>query len=191
MNRFTFLCWLIAVAGCGRAAAGSGSTAAGAISPRELTDSLYAVISADRAVYTREVVQRLHHDEKVIGASEHFHDDKTLPLPAQMFRMGAETVSKGNPPFSYALLSSWPINKQNAPRTKIEETGLAEIARTRVPFYGEETLGGKRYFAAVYPDVALSGACVGCHNDHADSPRRDFKEGDVMGGVVIRVVLKE
>ena len=29
--------------------------------------------------------------------------------------------------------------------------------------------------------------CVSCHNDHKDSPRRDFKIGEVMGGVVIRI----
>jgi len=30
-------------------------------------------------------------------------------------------------------------------------------------------------------------ACVTCHNDHKDSPKKDFKLGDTMGGVVIRV----
>jgi hypothetical protein len=30
---------------------------------------------------------------------------------------------------------------------------------------------------------------VSCHNDHKDTPRTDFKLGDVMGGVVIRVPL--
>jgi len=32
-------------------------------------------------------------------------------------------------------------------------------------------------------------ACVGCHNAHANSPRRDFKLNDVMGGIVITVPL--
>jgi hypothetical protein len=30
---------------------------------------------------------------------------------------------------------------------------------------------------------------VGCHNGHRDSARHDFKLGEVMGGVVIRVAL--
>jgi hypothetical protein len=29
--------------------------------------------------------------------------------------------------------------------------------------------------------------CVECHNKHPDTPKRDFKIGDVMGGVVIRI----
>ncbi|MEM7019427.1 MAG: DUF3365 domain-containing protein, partial [Pseudomonadota bacterium] len=56
-------------------------------------------------------------------------------------------------------------------------------------FYGEEELGGVKYFTGVYADVAVSPACVSCHNEHKDSPRDDFKIGEVMGGVVIRVPL--
>jgi hypothetical protein len=39
----------------------------------------------------------------------------------------------------------------------------------------------------VYPDIGVAPVCVACHNAHPDSPRDDFKLGDVMGGVVIRI----
>ena len=45
--------------------------------------------------------------------------------------------------------------------------------------------GGRRYFQAIYADVAVAQACIGCHNAHPNSPRRDFKLNDVMGGIVI------
>ena len=51
-------------------------------------------------------------------------------------------------------------------------------------------LGGQRYFAAVYPDFAVSEACVDCHNNHKDSPRTDIEIGDVIGGVVIRIPME-
>ena len=57
-------------------------------------------------------------------------------------------------------------------------------------FYGEEELGGQRYFAAVYPDFAVSEACVDCHNNHKDSPRTDIELGNVIGGVVIRIPME-
>ncbi len=56
-------------------------------------------------------------------------------------------------------------------------------------FYGEEELGGQRYFTAVYPDHAVVEACVVCHNNHKDSPRTDLEVGEVMGGVVIRIAM--
>ncbi len=160
------------------------------LSPQKMADALHAVMSSDRTVYTRQVVNRLQNEEKLIKASEHWKDEKALPLPAQMFRMGAEMVSDSKSGFTYALLSMWPVNKQNAPKTEAEKTGLKFIAENKGKnYYQEETLGDVRYFTAIYADTAVAPACVTCHNEHKDSPRRDFKLGDVMGGVVIRIPL--
>jgi hypothetical protein len=173
-----------AAAGCGA----GGKTETG-ISPQVMADGLYAVMSADRAVYAEEVVTRLQDKDKVIKADEHFDDQKALPLPAQMFRMGAERARKGGQGFSYSLLSEWAINKQNAPKTDAERAGLKAVAEGGKNYYSEESLGGKKYFTAVYADKAVAEGCVTCHNHHADSPRKDFKLGDTIGGVVIRIPL--
>jgi hypothetical protein len=176
----------VLVTGCSKPEATVVSTG---ITPQVMADGLFTVMSSDRAVYTKEVVNRLQNEEKVIKASEHWKDEKALPLPAQMFRMGAETVASKNPGFSYALLSLWPINKQNAPKTDVEKTGLQFVAdsKGKTNYYAEEMLGGKKYFTAVYADVAVSKACVSCHNNHDDSPKTDFNLDDVMGGVVLRI----
>jgi hypothetical protein len=164
----------------------------GGVDPKDVADMLHAVMDADRAVYTKMVVQRLTLQDKVIAASEHFVDEKALPLPAQMFRMGAEAAAERTAKFSYSLLSLSPINKQNSARTDMERKGLEAIGANKGQnFYGEEKLGQKNYFTAVYPDIAVAEACVKCHNEHKDSPRRDFKLGDVMGAVVIRLPVSE
>lgn len=186
--RARILAPLLALAFAAASCAPKHDEAAG-LSPKTMTDALYAVMSSDRLVYTREVVNRLQNDEQVIKASEHYRDEKALPLPAQMFRMGAEAAQKSGSGFSYSLLSLWPVNKQNGAKTELEKKGLTAVADSGANFYGEEQLGGKRYFTAVYPDKAVSEACVTCHNQHADSPRKDFKLGQVMGAVVIRVPL--
>ncbi len=172
--------------------AGTALTATSqSISPQTMTDALHAVMSADRTVYTKLIVNRLQLEEKVIEASEHWKDEKALVLPAQMFRYGAEEVAKTNKTFSYSLLSLWPINKQNAPRTDAEKQGLQYVVDNPTKaFYKEETLGGKKFFTAVYADRAVAPACVSCHNDHKDTPRKDFKIGMTMGGVVIRVPIQ-
>ena len=161
------------------------------ITPQQMADALHAVMESDRTVYTRLVVNRLQNEEKVIKASEHWKDNKALPLPAQMFRYGAEMVGKKTDAFTYQLLSLWPVNKQNAPRTDVEKTGLQFVVDNKGKnYYAEETLGGKKYFTAVYADTGVAPACVTCHNAHKDSPRSDFKQGDVMGGVVLRIPVK-
>lgn len=161
------------------------------VSYKDMADALHAVMESDRTVYTRMVVNRLQNEEKVIKASEHFKDDKALPLPAQMFRFGSEMVAEKKMGFSYSLLSIWPINKQNAAKTAAEKEGLEAVAKDPAKaFYKEETLGKVKYFTAVYADRAVSPACVSCHNDHKDTPKKDFKLGQTMGGVVIRIPVK-
>lgn len=172
------------------AAAPAPDKAPAGISPQAMADALHAVMESDRIVYTKQVVNRLQNKENVIKASEHWEDDKALPLPAQMFRMGAEMVAEKDKGFTYALLSMWPVNKQNVPKTEVEKTGLQFVADNKGKnYYGEEELGGTKYFTAVYADTAVAEACVKCHNEHKDSPRRDFKLGDVLGGVVVRIPL--
>jgi hypothetical protein len=107
-----------------------------------------------------------------------------------MFRAGAEKAAEMTDQFTYSLQSIWPVNKQNAPRTDMEKEGLQFVAdNPGKNFYGTEALGDVSYFTAVYADVAVSPACVSCHNEHIDSPKTDFALGEVMGGVVIRVPL--
>lgn len=167
-----------------------GSETKPGIEPQIYTDSLFAVMNADRTNYTKLIIARLGPaGVDAIAPEEHWKDfDNGAPLPAQMFRAGAELVAETTDDFTYSLQSIWPINKQNAPRTAMETEGLEYLEENPGEnFYGEEKLGGVNYFTAVYPDVAVSEACVTCHNEHKDSPRTDFKVGDVMGGVVIRV----
>ena len=192
LSKTWILAAVMSVAAWGCAQAGSTPPAdptPTGITPKKMADALHAVMESDRTVYTRNVVNRLQNDEKVIKASEHWQDDKALPLPAQMFRMGAEMVAEKTQDFSYSLVSLWPVNKQNAPKTETEKAGLEAVAAKPEPYYGEETLGGQKYFTAVYPDVAIAPACVSCHNAHPDTPRTDFKLGDTMGAVIVRIPL--
>jgi len=183
---FALICSLLTFTGCG----GADAEVEPGVSYQKLTDALHMVLNNDRTVYTKNVVNRLVKQDKVIKASEHWMEDKALPLPAQMFRMGAEMTASKDAWFSYSLQSLWPINKSNAAgQTEVEKEGLQYIFDNggSAPFYSEETLGGQKYFTAIYADVAVAPVCVSCHNEHKDSPKTDFKLGDVMGGVVIRI----
>jgi len=163
------------------------------VSVKAMADALHLVMDSDRSVYTKKIVNRLVKKEKVIKASENFEDDKALVLPAQMFRFGSELAMKraeklDDVDFSYTLQSLWPINKQNAPKTDAEKEGLKYVADNKGKnYYTTEKLGGKTYFTAIYADTGVAPVCVSCHNKHPDTPKKDFKLGDVMGGVVIRI----
>jgi hypothetical protein len=172
----------------------NSKTASGGITPQEFADAVHAVMMADRTVYATHVVTNLKKQNAPTKASEYWKDEtNAIPLPAQMFRMGAEIVNE-NPKagFTYGLKSEWPLNPQNK-ATGTEVEGLKYILEhPEENFYKEEELGGKKYFTAVYADKAVAEACWECHNAHEnkadDYPV--FKKGDLMGGVVVRLPLK-
>ena len=164
----------------------------GGITPKAFADAVHAVMMADRTVYAKQVVTRLKAQEASVTPSEFWEEENhTIPLPAQMFRMGAELVSDNEAAgFTYALKSKWPLNSQNKATTPVEIEGLDYVAANpEETFYGEEELAGQKYFTAIYGDRAVAEACWVCHNEHEnrgdDYP--EFEKGDVMGGVIVRV----
>ena len=155
-----------------------------------VADYVHAVIEADREVYTRHVVERLQ-AKGVVVASENWEEKNTLLLPAQfLMESGRVMATKGNG-MRYRLISLWPINKRNVATSEFERLGLGTIlTHPTKPYTGFVKEGGARYFQAVYPDLAVTQACIGCHNAHPDSPKRDFNLNDVMGAIVISIPVK-
>ncbi len=191
-----------AVVGCGPTPAASASagnvSASGGISPKAFADGVHAVMMADRTVYAKQVVTRLKKQSSPVTPDEYWEDQETghaIPLPAQMFRMGAELVSEDpEAGFTYSLKSLWPLNPQHKPASDFETEALNFLNENPGKnFYQEEELGGKKYFTAFYPDRAVAEACWTCHNEHTNRGEEypEFKEGDVMGAVAVRIPLSK
>ncbi len=155
-----------------------------------VADYLYAVIEADREVYTKHVVERMQ-IKGVVVASENWEEKNTLPLPAQFLMESGRVLARKGLGIQYRLISLWPINKRNVASSEFEKIGIGTIlTHPTKPYTGFVKEGGARYFQAVYPDLAVAQACIGCHNSHPDSPKRDFKINDVMGAIVISIPVK-
>src|SRR6185436_11709203 len=161
------------------------------ISPEIVADYIHSVIQADRTFYTVEIVERMQ-TRGFAFASEDWKEQGELPLPAQFVLETGRLVAKQPNGIRFRLISSWPINKRNSPTTDFERTALAKIlVNTERPYTGVTTEGGARVFQALYADKALSQRCADCHNVHTKSPKRDFKAGDVMGGILITIPLSQ
>ncbi|NER38184.1 MAG: DUF3365 domain-containing protein [Oscillatoria sp. SIO1A7] len=181
-------------------ACSGGPQATVGIKPEIVVDYIHKVAESDRTAYTKHVINRLKKlegEDKPKGvvpaeATESWKQSNGIPLPAQMFRMGAELASEsGN--FTIGLISDWNINDNQAPRGEFEKQGMKTVVDTSQPYKAEREIAGKKYFSAIYPDVAVAEACVTCHNNHPIHkeryPDKVFKLGDVMGGVVINLPL--
>lgn len=166
------------------------SPAPAGIPPEKVADYVHAILQADRTVYTTQVVMRMQ-DRNIVKATEHWEQDNALPLPAQFLQQSGRLVAESGRSIRYRLISLSPIYQRNAPATDFERNALETLIRQPdQPVTGRVTSGKKQYFQAIYPDRAVSGACISCHNNHPLSPKRDFKMNDVMGGVAITIPLE-
>lgn len=161
------------------------------ISPEIVADYIHSVVQADRTFYTSEIVERMQR-RGLVFASERWKEDGDLPLPAQFVLETGRLVAQQPIGIRYRLISSWPINRRNSPTTEFERTALTKIlVNTDRPYTAVTTVGGARVFQALYADKAVSQVCADCHNVHIKSPKRDFKAGDVMGGILLTIPLPQ
>jgi tRNA A-37 threonylcarbamoyl transferase component Bud32 len=115
-----------------------------------------------------------------------------LPLPATFAIDLGERISRRNPGMEVRVYSRypWPGRKDGGPQGESDLAALEELeARGRsqeMEFSRFSEEGGRRkllYYTARH----MEKSCIGCHN-HPDSrsPKKDWKEGDVVG--VLKIV---
>lgn len=161
------------------------------LSPARVAEQIHAVIQANRTVYATHVVDKLQ-AKGIVTAAEYWKQEDVLPLPAQFLIETGRLMSEKGTGLKYRLASLWPIYVWNSPSTDFERKGLEAIAKDpHQPYTGFVKIGRERSFQAIYADVAISQSCIDCHNTHPNSPRRDFKLNDVMGGIIITIPIED
>jgi adenylate cyclase len=134
--------------------------------------------NAARSLYTRRIVG----DGKIqkLRFHERWHNDtiEAGPLPALFLRETALQLEKSGVRLGLFLGSDFPIVATN----KLIDKPLAMFEQMKIDqkprfFYDEST----QRHTAMFIDIATTAACVNCHNDHPNSPKKDWKLGDIMG----------
>ena len=145
---------------------------------RELLEICAAENAAVRELYTKKIVEPglkagLKFDEKWQDARV-----DAGPLPALFLREVAKNLAKSTTHLGLFLGSDAPINKANQFRGA-QADAFQQMRHDRSPrhFFMEDVQAN----SAMFPDLAVAKACVECHNRHVDSPKHDWKVGDLMG----------
>lgn len=152
-------------------------------------DLLSREITADRRFYTSTVVSRaLDAGLRVTSA---YHDkERSIPIPATFLREVVESLSTDGG-FYIALMSRFPVNPESAPKDDFQSEALKRfLSGTESRHIRFEKLNGRESLRYMVPDIATSQACVDCHNANPASPKRDYKLGDVLGGLEITIPIE-
>jgi adenylate cyclase len=143
----------------------------------EVFDTIDAINAGARKLYTAKVVG----EGKKAGLKfeEDWYKDgvEAGPLPALFMRMVAEKLQKKTPQVGLFLGSDKPINPSNL----FKGEQAARFESIRADGKPQKFAMPDGFQVAMYADIASAKPCVTCHNEHKDTPKKDWKLDDVMG----------
>ncbi len=143
--------------------------------------------SGARAFYTKEVVPKAQTKGVEVG---HDFEGKAerIPVPATLMR------ALSTPENGLRLYSRLPFRFREggvAQLDRFEEEALAWLEKNPGgEFYRIEQRGGVPVMRLARADIMSNESCVNCHNAHPDSPKHDWKLGDVRGALEVAIPLK-
>lgn len=150
-------------------------------------DEISTLASGIRAYYADNVIARLQAaDGKAVYSENYRNVHGGIPIPATLsIELGAlfdNAHSDGR--ISYNFVSEYPFAKRvSHPLDSFELEALrvfrSDPQRKVFTQLNGHGLGSSSYRMAT--PVLMRQACVTCHNTHPDSPKRDWKVGDVRG----------
>lgn len=149
--------------------------------------TLYAqAIKEARTLYSSDVVSRLQTQEIDDITVTHHYTLKpgAIPLPATFLIELGKRIGESHPEMSVRLYSDYPFpwrRAEGGPRDNFEREALNYLKENpKEYFFRIEKKQGKSAFRYAEADV-MKPSCVTCHNTDPNSPKTDWKEGDVRG----------
>ncbi len=145
-------------------------------------------ITEDRKQYTQNVIGKLKKEVPEVHPNRNYAVIKgSIPLPTTFLKEVSDVINQKGI-YSYDFLSKWNINKEKGLITDFEKEAFDYLYNKKGKVFSR-FLVHKGLYTLRYatPDMASAEACVNCHNVHEDSPKSDFKPGDVMGILVVNI----
>lgn len=137
-------------------------------------------VRAFRSAYVQHVVEHTK-DVGIAPKEDWVKNAHAIPLPAQFVKTAGSDLDT----FEVGIIGLTPIYKSNLPKTEAETDALKGLMAD--PSKKIVTFTDGKQFKAMAADFAVAQSCADCHNGHPESRWRNFKKGDVMGAIVVRL----
>jgi serine/threonine-protein kinase len=135
-----------------------------------------------RQRYSDEVVARTE-GHGITATHNYAALDGAVPLPVTLVMELGEDLARRRPGALVRLYSDYPFpsRKNGGPRDDFEQQALLHLREhPDRSFYRFEPFEGRPALRYAVADRMLA-SCVSCHNNHPQSPKRDWQVGDVRG----------
>ncbi|HLZ32510.1 MAG TPA: DUF3365 domain-containing protein [Nitrospira sp.] len=145
---------------------------------------LLATVQAFRTVYVEHITERVSHIG-VLSKEDWVKDDHAIMLPFQFVKVAGQEMKALVKDVDVGLVSLTPLYSANFPKTQAEVEALNKL--TANPKLKVLTFSDGKEFKGISADFAIEQSCVECHNHHPNSIKKDYKKGDMMGAIVVRL----
>lgn len=150
-----------------------------AIENAQLTVNQYKTL---RGYYAKYVVKPVLSHSDVTAVIDHKDNKRAIPLPATMIHDLSEKFSTDSN-LKLKLYSQYPFpNRASRKLDQFQQDAWDFLSRNPDDIYSQAIeRDGKRVIRVAIADKMTLSGCVSCHNSHPDTPKNDWKVGDVRG----------
>lgn len=154
-------------------------------------ESVSKMLAEFRTLYTSEVVERVR-PAGIEVTHDYLNKPQAIPLPATFSMELGTRIAVTEHGLKTRLYSDYPFpwRKAESAQDDFEKKALAYLnGNPDRPFYRIEDFKGERSLRYATAD-RMRASCVACHNTHPDSPKKDWKVGDVRGALEVVIPLE-
>jgi diguanylate cyclase (GGDEF)-like protein len=147
-------------------------------------------IKITRGYYTRSVVSKALKSGALMPSYNHANDPNEIPLPATFVQDISELLKQKDTTLS--LVSPYPWPHRAGRQMDNFQSNAWEHFQTdpSAVFSREEMRDGRRILRVAVADKMTGQTCVACHNSDPESPKKDWKLGDVRAVMEVTKVVE-
>jgi adenylate cyclase len=144
---------------------------------------LNSVVSSVRAYYATNVVGRVLAAHGVTQVAHNYETIQgAIPIPATLSLELGKVISEQQHNIAYRFVSDYPFkNREPHVLDEFEKSALTHLREHPDRQLTDISASILTDHVRLIAPVIMGQACVTCHNAHAESPKRDWKVGDVRG----------
>ena len=147
------------------------------------------IITEMRNFYLTEVVKRVEGTDVMVRHDFRDHP-RSIPIPTTMSMEFSSYLNSRLPEVNFALISEYPFPwRSNREVTEFDKRAMKALTAIGIEDYSEVVEQNGFNVLHYASPIIMKEGCVACHNSHLDSPKMDWKVGDVRGIQVVELPL--
>ncbi|MGB5867856.1 MAG: ATP-binding protein [Arcobacteraceae bacterium] len=144
-----------------------------------------------RSYYTSNVISKVKKESKIKINYDHKENSDTIPLPATLVHNLSDILPENGT--TIKMFSNYPFpNRKDRLLDADQKEALTYILNNPNETYTKLiTTNNQKILKVTVADIFYDSSCVSCHNTRLDTPKNDWKIGDVRGVIQVSIPFKE